>query len=145
MILKKFNLIIQLFVFFHAGTTLSHFLGFVRQQCFLWQNNRRADMLRPDVSGINEDGGDNDPIAPCTDAISDHCWVLQLDSWNVASLTDAMLMRRVFSRLFDSGTFVVSSGHVPVDHYKSTAMQTGKYEETQKLLRKRVCSIEIES
>ena len=100
-------------------------------------------MMTPDFAEVNQDGGDSDPIGPCLDAISNHAWVLQLDNWNVSSSTDAMLMRRVFTRLYNHGTFVVSSGNVPCETYNSTIVQTKKYKSTQELLHKRVFSVEV--
>jgi len=124
-------------------TTMVDFLGFVRQQLFSWQKLRREDVMFPDVSAINIDCGDSDPIVGVVDAISDHCWVLQLDDWNVHSLSDAMLIRRVFTRMYNNGTFVVSSGMVPVEHYGGTPVQQEKYASTRDLLRKRVYSVAI--
>ena len=40
-------------------TTLPDFLGFVRQQLKTWQDQRRTDMMTPDVLDVNLDGGDN--------------------------------------------------------------------------------------
>jgi len=121
-------------------TTFPDFLSFLRQQLTGWQDKRRSDMMTPDLQEQDLDGGDNDPIMPVVDAISNHCWVLQLDDWNVASVTDAMLIRRVFTRLFNSGTFIVSSGNVPIDQFQSTTIQESKYLQTQQLLRKRMFS-----
>jgi hypothetical protein len=124
-------------------TTLNEFMVFVRTQLHAWQTLRRDDMMTPDVTQINVDGGDSDPIVPCSDAISNHCWVLQLDKWDVASVTDAMLMRRVFTRLFNAGTFVVSSGNVPVDHFNATELQEKKYNETRLLFQRRIYQSKI--
>lgn len=77
------------------------------------------------------------------DALSEHVWLLQIDYWNVSSVTDAMLMRRVFARLFNSGTFVVTSGNVPVDQFQATELQEKKYKPTQVLFRRRIFSEEI--
>jgi len=125
-------------------TTLNEFMSFVRLQLYNWQSMRREDMMTPDVTQINIDGGDSDPIVPCSDAISNHCWVLQLDEWDVASVTDAMLMRRVFTRLFNAGTFVISSGNLPIDYYQATMLQEKKYEVTKLLFQKRIYQARIE-
>ena len=55
-----------------------------------------------------------------------------------------MLMRRVFTRLFNAGTFVISSGNLPIDYYQATMLQEKKYEVTKLLFQKRIYQARIE-
>src|SRR6202790_5714680 len=62
---------------------------------------------------------DGDVIALTAASIFDEAWLLCVDEFNVTDIADAMIVRRLFSKLFDLGTVVVATSNVaPDDLYK---------------------------
>ncbi|CUH79031.1 cell division protein ZapE [Tropicibacter naphthalenivorans] len=63
--------------------------------------------------------GVEDPIKPVAKAVSDSVKVLAFDEMQITDIADAMIVGRLFERLFDAGTVVVTtSNRVPDDLYK---------------------------
>ncbi|WP_418592267.1 cell division protein ZapE [Ponticoccus sp. (in: a-proteobacteria)] len=63
--------------------------------------------------------GVEDPIKPVAKEISDSVRLLAYDEMQITDITDAMIVGRLFERLFDAGVVVVTtSNRVPDDLYK---------------------------
>ncbi|MFT3973684.1 MAG: cell division protein ZapE [Amaricoccus sp.] len=61
----------------------------------------------------------SDPVKPVADAIADGATLLCLDEMQITDITDAMLVGRLFERLFERGTVVVTtSNRAPDELYK---------------------------
>jgi cell division protein ZapE len=72
-------------------------------------------------AGINEARGRGveDPVAPVADRIADGATLLCFDEMEIGDITDAMLVGRLFERLFARGVVVVTtSNRHPDDLYK---------------------------
>jgi cell division protein ZapE len=62
---------------------------------------------------------DSDVIALTAASIFDHAWLLCFDEFHVTDIADAMILGRLFARLFELGTVVVATSNVaPDDLYK---------------------------
>jgi cell division protein ZapE len=64
-------------------------------------------------------GGTTDPVRPVADAVADGATLLAFDEMQISDITDAMLVGRLFERLFERGVVLVTtSNRAPDELYK---------------------------
>jgi cell division protein ZapE len=84
-----------------------HFYEFmvdVHERIHDWRQRRR----RGEISG-------EDPIAPVAAALGEEAWLLCFDEFHVTDIADAMILGRLFRRLFEHGVVVVATSNVAPD------------------------------
>jgi cell division protein ZapE len=80
------------------------FMVDVHERIHDWRQRRK----RGEISG-------DDPIVPVAAALAQQAWLLCFDEFHVTDIADAMILGRLFRRMFENGVVVVATSNVAPD------------------------------
>ena len=110
------------------------FMADVHERVHAW----RQKLKRGEVKG-------DDPIAPVAAAIADEAWLLCFDEFHVTDIADAMILGRLFARLFEHGVVVVATSNVAPDQLYWDGLNRGLFLPFVAMLRERMTVMRVES
>jgi len=84
---------------------------------FMADVHERVHIYRQEIKA--GDASEHDPIQRAATAIAEESWLLCFDEFHITDIADAMILGRLFTRLFELGVIVVATSNLaPSELYK---------------------------
>jgi cell division protein ZapE len=88
---------------------------------------------------------ESDPIRLTADQIGDETWLLCFDEFNVTDIADAMILGRLFTRLFELGVVLVATSNLAPDDLYAGGLNRALFEPFIRLLRQHVDVVRLQA